>query len=262
MKLDTKLQNGDIVEIMTRDDAEPDDEWLKFAVSGRAISKIKLYMKEQKYDDDTSNGIKLLKLGLSIFSKEHINDESLLNKICQTHYHKLSNIELEHEIGIGSIPVLHVIRHILNIDNKMQAMTINISKCDIPIVQDNICLALPGDDIMAHITRNGELHIHRNQCKQNRHIGLDNLTFVHIINDTEQTFLSKISLNLINRPGVFTKFTAIIGEKNINMEEISQESFIGFARVLITMSVHSLAQIDDLITTLSNLDYVENVMRT
>ena len=46
--LSKKLKSGDQVEIITSDKAKPNSNWLDYAVSGRALSKIKSSLKEEE----------------------------------------------------------------------------------------------------------------------------------------------------------------------------------------------------------------------
>jgi GTP pyrophosphokinase/guanosine-3',5'-bis(diphosphate) 3'-pyrophosphohydrolase len=258
-KLDAKLQNGDVVDIITREEIEPNDQWLSSAVSGKAISKIKQYLKEQKYDEDVSNGVKLINLGLELFEPRASVDETILAKLVETHYPRLTVAELEHRVGIGNIPTLEVVKQILAYP-KEEVQNIRLSLCQLPILQDLNCMPLPGEKILAKISRHGELVLHKPTCKQTKHLGLENLTLVHIINDTNKMFSSKIQALISNKPGTFTKFAAIIAEKDINIEELAQEIYTEeFAFVRATLGVSSLTQIEELQAIFKITDFIEKV---
>ena len=257
VKFDTRLHNGDIIEIITRQDIEPDESWLKLVVSGKAVSKIKQYFKEQKFDVDVVNGIKLVNLGLSLFKPEVIVDDELFKRLITTYYPKLTLADLQHRIGMGEIPVLEIVKKILNVDEE-QALKIILSQCKLPIVQDEHCLPLPGDKILAKITRQGELLLHLTNCKVARTSGLDNLTIIHIINDTGRNFSIKIKASISNITGTFAKVTGVIGEKGINIIELAQASVSGdTAAISATLGVKSLDEADDLIDALLSKDFIQ-----
>ncbi len=259
-KLTTKLQNGDIVEIMTNPESEPSPDWLEFAISGKAISRIKQYLKEQKYDDDVGNGERLINYALEALGSSSIINQTQLTKVANDYYPRLTADELEHCVGVGSISPLSVAKHILDVSENLP-VDIKLSNClHLSVVQDLSCYPLPNEKILAKITRNGELIMHKLNCKQNKSIGLDNLTFVHILNDTERVFLTKIYVVLKNIPGTFTRFSGIIAEKNINIVELTQEvSTEEFATVTTTLGVININQIEDLCDTLCEVDFVEKV---
>lgn len=58
-----KLQNGDTVEVMTQTGHYPSKDWLKYAVTSRALSKIKQWIKTEERD-------KSIALGRDILEKE------------------------------------------------------------------------------------------------------------------------------------------------------------------------------------------------
>lgn len=259
-KLDTVLQNGDIVQIITNQNTEPTPEWLDMVSSGKAISRIKQYFKEQKYDEDISNGIKLINYAIeALGSNLRITSESL-ELVVKKFYPKLTTQEVEHCVGVSSLSALNVAKHIIGILDD-EALEIKLSNCNhIDVIQDINCLALPNEKLYARITRNGEMVIHKLNCKQNKIIGLDNLAFVHIINDTGRLFLAKIHVILFNIPGTFTRFSSIISERNINIVELKQEvSTEEYASIKATLGVLDINQLEDLYDTLSEVDFVDKV---
>jgi len=260
-KLNAKLQNGDIVEIITNKDIEPSDEWLASVVSGKAISKIKQYLKEQRYDEDVNNGFKLINSALALMGSQMMDGSQDLEKLIVEYYPKLNVSELERQIGNGSISALLVAKQILSMP-KNEVITIYLSKCSLPIIQDQNCLAIPGVDILIQMTRHGELLLHRQTCKQTRAAvgGLDNLILAHIINDTGQIFWIKLGAILVNEPGTFSKFATLISEQNINILELNQEHHTDeTAFVNATLGVTTLTQVEELVATLSATNFIKSI---
>jgi guanosine-3',5'-bis(diphosphate) 3'-pyrophosphohydrolase len=261
-KLDTPLQNGDIVEIITNPDTEPSHQWLDMVSSGKAVSRIKHYFKERKYDEDVSNGVKLINYALEALGSDIQVNSRELEPVAKEFYTRLSTAELEHNVGVGSLSPLTVAKHIIKIaiDNN-EPLEIKLSNCrSLKVIQDTNCLALPSDNVYARITRSGEMVLHKTSCKQNKLIGLDNLSSVHIINDTGKLFLSKIHVVLYNIPGTFNRFSGIIAEKSINIVELTQTvSTEEYATVKATLGVLDVNQIEDLYDTLSETDFVDKV---
>ncbi|RTL00088.1 MAG: bifunctional (p)ppGpp synthetase/guanosine-3',5'-bis(diphosphate) 3'-pyrophosphohydrolase [Proteobacteria bacterium] len=261
--LNYKLQNGDIVDILTTPDQEPDSEWLNFVTSGRAISKIKQYLKEQKFDVDVTNGIQLLNKGLQIAGYSDSFDNSSLKNAIEENYPRVEYADLMQKLGAGDIPVLRVVQTLLKLTSN-QPLSLTLSNCSIPILQDEVCCPLPGETILARLTRRGKLELHRERCNKNKLIGLDNLTPVTIINDNETKFLAKVMIVIDNLPGTFSKLSIIIAERKINMEEIFQERTEDHAHVVarLTITTHALSEIDDLLNNLSEHDFVIKAVRT
>ncbi len=260
--LNYQLQNGDIVDVTTSLDSEPDSEWLNYAVSGRAISKIKQYLKEQKYDDDVSNGIQLIGIGLNIVGSDLVASDELLNDYVKKKYRRLALDDFEQKIGINEIPVLKVVRELINLTEE-EPLPIKLSNCNLPIIQDELCCPLPDEVILGKINRKGELELHRHNCRKNKAIGLDKLVSITILNDIHMEFLSKVMITIDNLPGTFNKLSSIIAERQINMEEIFQERHENhnLVNVRLTITSHSSKEIDELLASIIDHDFVVKATR-
>jgi guanosine-3',5'-bis(diphosphate) 3'-pyrophosphohydrolase len=258
-KINTKLQNGDIIEIITDKNIEPTMEWLEYASSGKAISRIKKYLKEQKYEENVSNGQKLINYCLEIIGSDIITNELILKNIASQFYPNFTVEELEHCAGVGSISPLNIAKQILKIDNKY--LEIKLSNCiNINIKQDLSCMALPNENALAILNRHGELVIHKESCKNIKNLALDNLTFVHILNDIDTIFLAKITATIKNMPGTLNKLSGIIAEKNINIIELSQSMTSNdFAEIITIIGVFNLKQLEDLRDSLCENNFVEKL---
>lgn len=255
-KLETKLHNGDIVEIITSESVEPHDSWLNIVASGKATSKIKQYLKEQKYDENLENGKALITATVKMFDdKININD-ALLEEIINTHYPKLTLNDLKHQVGMGNISVLKLVLIILNYKED-QIPLLYTSKCKMPIIQDPLCLALPGDNIFAKITHYTEILIHKQNCKQLSKVSSPDWLAVQLINDAEISFSAKIQILLLNQPGTFNKLSELIVHENINIIEISQEIFNNeHALVTIKLGAKNREQIDLLMLNFSQHSFI------
>ncbi|MCC2644577.1 MAG: guanosine-3,5-bis(diphosphate) 3-pyrophosphohydrolase [Burkholderiales bacterium] len=255
-KLDTKLQNGDIVEITTNENVEPNDDWLQMVVSGKSISKIKHYLKEQKYDDAVNNGIKLINQSLSLLGSDTTLNDQMLKELTMKYYPKLDSLELEHAVGNGNISTLMVAKQILGILPD-QVISIPLSKCQFLISPDIQCSPLPGETLLGRINRQGELVLHKQTCKNIKAIELDKYTFVHIINDTDKQFSTHLTALIANEPGTFSKFAHLISESGINILELNQGyQSAKTALITATLSVNDLSQAENLLLNLRNADFI------
>lgn len=260
-KINTKLQNGDIVEVIINDNIEPTLDWLNIVITGKAMSRIRQYLKEQKSDENIENGYKFLTIALELLdstNKMTINTETV-QKIQQEFFPKLRLNELLQQIGNGQISALDVIKKVLRYE-KNKIMQIKLKNCKIPIIQDKKCYPLPGDNIFASINRYGELLLHAQNCKNLKQTDLENFSLINIINDNDSVFLCKIYILLFNSPGIFTKLSSIIAKKGINIEEIVQEVYTWqHAKVILTLKVKDRKQMDNLISMLQKKNYTDQI---
>lgn len=255
-KLETKLHNGDIVEIITSESIEPNESWLNIVASGKATSKIKQYLKEQKYDENLENGKALIATTVEMFDDTMKISDVMLEQIIGIHYPKLTLDDLNHQVGMGNISVLKLALIILNY-KKDQVPLLYTSKCKMPIIQDHLCLALPGDNILAKITHHDEILIHKQNCKQLAKDSSHDWTMIQLINDTEISFSAKIQILLLNQPGTFNKLSELIVHENINIIEIFQEVFNDeHALVTIKLGAKNRKQIDFLMLNFSQQPFI------
>ena len=260
VKLNTKLQNGDMVEIIASNDVEPNSEWLEFVTTGRAMSKIKQYLKEQKYDEDVNRGENLINYSIEALGSNIVVNESLLAFMITTIYHKLTPTDLLYNVGIGNISALIIAKHILQLDAQLPII-IKLSNChNLKITQDMSCLALPNDSVFIHINRNYEIIMHAINCKNYKnYYGNNHITAV-IINDIGKIFFTKIHITIKNIPGTFNQFSGIIANQNINIIELSQESFTNeVASIKLILGVFNSNQIKSLCALFDTLDYIQTV---
>ena len=140
-------------------------------------------------------------------------------------------------------------------------LEINLSQCTLPTIQDESCLALPGDKILAQITRQGKLILHRTNCRHIKAIGLENLTSVLTTNDTARRFLTKIQVLVTNEPGTFAKLSGVMGEKGINIIELTQAAYTNeVASISATIGVTNLTEVEDLIKVFHTKDFIQKAI--
>ena len=63
--LTTELKNGDMVEILTADKAQPDPNWLNYVRSGRARAEIRQYLRTRDFKDSVALGETFLRKAAS-----------------------------------------------------------------------------------------------------------------------------------------------------------------------------------------------------
>lgn len=190
VSLDTKLANGDILEILTaKQGGAPSRDWLAFVKTSQAKSKIRLWFKKEQREDNIARGRESLereirKLGLE--PGNILKQESLLA------IGKSQNLvgvdDVYAAIGDGSLSpnkVLGRLRDELSKEEreKLQLATfqqgedkkpspygkashgVKVKGVDNVLVRfSRCCNPLPGDDIIGYITRGRGVSIHRRDC--------------------------------------------------------------------------------------------------
>ena len=192
------LNNGDKLDVVTRRNQKPSESWLKYVITGKARSKIRAAMKEEKkkkgqlskealtrkfknlkidFDDNIDILIKYYRLQ----SRPDLYYEMFLENIKIPDINKLFNVEngLLTEI-VEEID--EVKEEVINIEEEIVENKSITAKGASNLIIDNqpadtfqysfatCCNPLPGDQIFAYPVTNQGLKIHRVNCPNATHI--------------------------------------------------------------------------------------------
>ncbi|MCI1273912.1 MAG: bifunctional (p)ppGpp synthetase/guanosine-3',5'-bis(diphosphate) 3'-pyrophosphohydrolase, partial [Clostridiaceae bacterium] len=177
-QLDTKLHNGDIVEILTKKTPAPRLDWLNFVVTKQAASKIKQWFKKNNREEHIDSGKANLEHELTkaifddfvkqgefdrvakIMNYQSAEDlfaalgygETTLNKIVN----KLKKPQIQNEIPQETeVHKEHKSKNQKDI-NGLEGLLYSIAKC---------CSPIPGEPIVGVVTRSKGVSVHRIDCK-------------------------------------------------------------------------------------------------
>jgi GTP pyrophosphokinase len=283
------LKSGDQVEIITSAKQKPSEDWLGFVTTGKAKSRIKYYLKEEKRtiaeDGKAVLGRKLNHMGLSLTAQN-------INELC-LHYKKPSMLDLYYAIAVGAIDVKEL-KEVFNVvgdrlvpkekeikqDHKHhdeeQKTTLKPGKGTELIIfgesSDKIlyklaqcCQPIPGDDVFGFVTSGEGLKIHRTDCPNAAQLLA---RYGHRIVRTkwavnkEISFLSGVRITGLDDVGVVQKITNVIsGTLSMNIRSLSIDSKDGMFQGDIKVFVHDRKEFDELCQKLGELDGVMNVER-
>lgn len=276
--LNTVLENGQTVEIITAPDARPNLAWLTFVQTGKARSGVREFLKSQKNEDICFLGKTLLSSALqdANISLDNTADNAI-NKLVKE-YHLASVEDLYRDIGYGNRLAFLVARRLIellkpnseinlnHIDNKpiaikgTEGMAISYSEC---------CYPLPGDIIFGIFVENHGLEIHRENCKQqaiykkqNFHKNVHNMQLCWA-NNVEGMYKVKISIDVANQRGMLAKLAMAIAESKANIEKITTEDQDGglYTAIKMLIGVRSCQHLSDVIYSLRKINHVNKVER-
>ena len=190
MPIITKLNNGDIIEIVTTENTKgPSRDWLKFVKSSSARNKILQWFKREDREENIERGKELLQREIKrIGMKEEQLYKQEYLEVCLERY-KYGNInDMYAAVGFGAISAGKIISKLLfeyrkeheeeNIEEKIQEL-VNKKKTPAKNVKSGVivkgidnclvkfskcCNPLPGDDIIGYITKGRGVSVHRKDC--------------------------------------------------------------------------------------------------
>ena len=198
VQFDYRLQNGDIVEVITAKTAHgPSRDWVKIARSSNARSKIRQWFKREHRDENIVNGrasfeSELKRTGVTL--KELTNGENLPGVLKKLAYNTLDDMYAA--IGYGGVTSLKLIGRLREEIQKILKQHQADRQAEVPVEAgkpeatrpavptraggeqgivveglDNClvkfskcCTPVPGDEIVGFITRGYGVSVHRRDC--------------------------------------------------------------------------------------------------
>lgn len=290
MPIITELHNGDIIEIITSDQAKgPSRDWLKFVKSSSAKNKIKGWFKKNQREENIVKGkdliekeIKRLSLDYSkVFKQEFIN--GALNR------YKFNSIEdMYASVGFGAISSGKVIARILeeyrkvnseeNFEDKLEELSKERVKHSKPssvgIVVEGIdnclvrlskcCNPVPGDEIIGFITRGRGVSVHRKDCVNMTDLLAQEGRMIEVYwyNEQKATYSVDIEIFANDRSGLLSDIISEIGNSKCRFIAInSRANKEKIAITEVTVEVENLDELNKLLKTLRKIDSVYEVKR-
>lgn len=285
--LSHELKSGDQIEIITSESAKPNINWLDYASTARARSKIKSSLREEKKElAEEGKAILARKLKAQKLSF----NESMINELVI--YFKLkTSLDLFYRVGIGKIDNKSLKEFTASrsnafvsyIKNKIRkpAIAEDLNKEEITSKYDqivfgkeeevldyklaNCCNPIPGDRVFGFITVSEGIKVHKKDCP-NAIQFQSNYAYRIIqakwIDSSQQDFKAVINLTGIDNLGLVSEITKEISNSmNVNMRSINFDSADGIFTGKITVIVKNNSILDTLIEHLKKISGIDKVSR-
>ena len=285
--IDTVLQNGDIVEIITSRTAKgPSRDWLNICKSNQARTKIKQWFKKEKREENVAYGRasfeaemrrNLLPLSITI-------DPELSPKLLQ----KLAFDSWENmyaAIGYGGLTAVKAVGRIRDDVNRAakaqdKALQVNPLRTNAEdpakksrhavngvIVEDiescmikfaKCCAPVPGDAIVGFITRGFGVSVHRADCPNASHrdepIQAARWVRVRWASADSQPFDTTLELDCITRDGLLLDVATVMTTNRIRVKELTGKDIPGGHSVFtVRFEVKNVSELEDIRNKLLNI---------
>ena len=294
--LNTVLNSGDTVEIITGNNHVPSQDWLKFIVTSEARSKINSYLKHELHDENYARGKDSMereakRLGYDLprlLKNEYI--EPMLRRYSMT---SLDDVIVS--VGFGALSAAQILNK-LNEEYKQAnklpepiipvepIKTNNVSSnrpmhassgiliqgdMDMPVRYAKCCNPVPGDRIIGFITKGRGVSVHRCDCTNMDEMRKEPERFIGVEWQTESgSFEAGIRMIVADRMGMLADITTLLFEKKISINSISShQDKTGNANshttcIDLTLSIHNVEQLEDVISALKRRSDIFEVFRT
>ncbi|MFM1952014.1 MAG: hypothetical protein RJA33_808 [Actinomycetota bacterium] len=288
--LESKLANGDVVEIVTNksDSAGPSRDWLNFVKSPRARSKIKAWFSKERREEAIDAGRESIarqmrKAGLplqKIFAGHallelahdlHYADiDALYSAVGDGHVSAASIIDkLVHSLGTEDS---HPVASIENIPTEKQVAKRTSSAIKVEGVDDVLvklarcCTPVPGDSIMGFITKGSGISVHREDCRNAADLvenQIERVVAVSWLAGAASIFLVNIQIEALDRARLLADVTRTLSEQHVNI--LSAAVSTSKDRVAISKFTFEMADathLDSVLAAVRNVEGVYDVYRT
>ena len=281
--LNTKLKNGDQVEILTGKSPSFSSEWLDLSITGKAKACIKRYILIKEEEDFKKLGKEIL---INHFKNEKIRySESNINNVLNNF--KLKKIdELYKLIGNGTILPSKIISSLFPekklLENNEKVILLNKVKERKEDLKSSIqlsgltpgmcihyakcCLPIPGDDVLAFITEGKGLMIHHDTCEDLKKIKVNNSKILKVswdrISSKKDDFIAKISVSIKNKIGSLGNLSSIIGKSKSNIRNLKiTDRKKDFFSIHLEIDVLNKDHLNKILGSLRTSEYIEAVTR-
>ncbi len=286
--IDSKLKNGDIVEILTSKAAKgPSRDWLTICKSNQARTKIKQWFKKEKREENIIHGrssfeaeMKRVGLPLSMLTEPSLEPQ-LLKKLSFAMWD-----DMYAAIGYGGLTATKAVGRIRDdIHRAMKAQDLETSPKQLRtnpdseavrqnrhavngvVVEDidscmikfaKCCTPVPGDAIAGFITKGFGVSVHRADCPNAAHRDdpRQSARWVRVrwANNDEQPFETTLELDCITRDGLLLDVATVMTTARVRLKELYGRDLPGGRSTFtVRFEVRNVAELEALRKKLLNI---------
>ena len=287
----TKLENGDVVEVITSSTSKgPSRDWLKFVTTPSAKTKIKQFFKKETREENIKIGYEMMERAAKqrgyVFSE--LIKSQLWKEYIQQKYNAQSVDDVLAMIGYGELTAVPVVTRLIELRIKeigqnqttkdeieqvkskplttrkkndagvlisgVEGMKIKFSQC---------CSPLPGDDIIGYISKSRGVMIHRKDCVNVGQLEAERLIEASWPVANNEKFNAYIDVYAQDRVGLFIDVATLITNMRIPMISIdAKKDNDGAAVIHLCVEVNNVEALQMLLNKLRQVKNVTEVKRT
>ena len=295
---DTRLKNGDIVEVVTSQSAHgPSRDWVKIARSSNARSKIRQWFKRERRDENIVNGrssfeSELKRCGVTL--KELTAEENLPVILKKLSFKSLDDMYAA--IGYGGVTSLKLIgrlrediQRILHQHQAERQAEVpvegqpEVTRPAVPVREHSeqgivveglsnclvkfskCCSPVPGDEIVGFITRGYGVSVHRCDCpnasEERRRLPGQEGRWIKVSwgGKTRESYRTNLQVVSKDRPNLLVDISTILSAAKVHVSSLNARSTAdGFALISLAVDVSDSQQLQ---AVMRRLEQISGVMR-
>lgn len=271
--LNTKLNNGDIVEVLTSKTPAPRLDWLTFVVTKQASSKIKQWFKKNKRDEHINLGKANLEHELTKAVFDEYVKSGEFDKVAKIMNYECSD-DLFAALGYGETTLNKITNKLKKPEEKhpeeafhraskkasdkdiigLEGMLYSFARC---------CSPIPGEPIVGVVTRNKGVTVHRVDCKTLETIPPERLMEIRWAGvNTNKTYTTTIRVETAEKLGLLKDVIAAVSDNNTNIvsANIKIKNHVGIIEIGIQLdNVDTLKKVINCIQSLPDVYSVKRI---
>jgi len=286
--LRAKLKNGDIVEILTNATHKPSRDWLNFAATSRARSKIKHLIQSEEKE-------RAVELGRKLLEKESKRYDVNLGKLlagdtlpaaaaelgfqkdelfAQIGYGKLSPKQvLDKLVPQGELkektpehPVVSAVKRVLKPGSATTDRIVVRGVDDLMVFRARCCNPIRGEKIVGYITRGKGVSVHSAHCPNVLNLQYDPERRIDVEWDKGTDvapYTVRLTMQVEDRKGMIAELSSRIADINTNIIELeaSTRSEDHQARIDMTVEIKDLKHLEKVLKSIRGVEGVLGVER-
>jgi GTP diphosphokinase / guanosine-3',5'-bis(diphosphate) 3'-diphosphatase len=293
--LSTRLQNGDIVEIMTQKNSHPSLDWLNFARTSAAKYRIKQWYKRSRREENVARGRDLLEKELGKTGFDSLLKSDAMQSVAEKcNYHSVE--DLLAGLGYGEITlnlVLNRWREVVKAQQPLAVVQPFLPKesaaaakalreapttsraSDSPIVGveglvyylAGCCTPIPGEPIIGVVTRGKGISIHRQGCHNLETVEYERLVPVGWNGAAENssrphTYPVNVQIEALDRVGVLKDILSRLSDQGINVRYAQVKTAIGQPALMdLGIDIRDRPQLEQVFTQIKKMSDILNIRR-
>lgn len=226
--LNTKLKNGDIVEILTSKTPAPRLDWLTFVVTKQASQKIKQWFKKNNREEHVNLGKSNLEHELTKAVFDDYMKQGEFDKVAKTMNYQSAE-DLFAALGYGETTLNKITNKLKKPVEKKPEETFHVSnrkgsQKDIVGLEGLLysfarcCSPIPGEPIVGVVTRAKGVTVHRIDCKTLESIPHERFMDIHWAGvNTNKTYTTTIRIETAEKLGLLKDVISAVSDNNANI---------------------------------------------
>jgi GTP pyrophosphokinase len=246
-----EMKSGDTIEILTSKNQHPRRAWLDMVKTGRAVSRIRQYLRREEHETGRRIGKEMLeselkRRGTSIsalvkkgvlkaWMKENSMKEveTLFLQIAQGHLGLVATVrELlpdQEEPGVPDAPPEGAFGRMMDrLRKRNRSSPVLVSGEDgVLINYANCCNPLPGEPIAGFVTRGRGITVHRRTCRQLLSMDVNRRIPVAWTSEDEgerSSHIGNIQIICVDRPGLLANVSTMCTDLKVNIAKVTARS--------------------------------------